>query len=267
MAQPLSRPTLPQPFSEAHEPTLASGKFWVWLLTYRPLFLLGGVWLVLVCISAIAYRGLMFNEPVEPEDYARSPLTTAPSTRATLPPAEAWAAENAPPLPEETGDSGVPVTLWGLVSLVGLCSFGCFVLTQQIKAAARPKRKRKRKPTNRRPGAKVAPPPSATPRLDPYSPQRDSLVVPGVRIDDGPLLTPPRSAAPPLTGRQISSSLGPRKSTIPSPQGQGLPVSSPAPVPPTAVVPDDTDLPLDWAEGSVAHALDMRQRRSLSSFM
>jgi hypothetical protein len=34
-----------------------------------------------------------------------------------------------------------------------------------------------------------------------------------------------------------------------------------------AVVPSQADLPLDHPEGSVAHVLDVRQRRSLSSFM
>ncbi|MGB3201027.1 MAG: hypothetical protein WBA99_08990, partial [Nodosilinea sp.] len=66
--QPLQ--TSPRPFSEVNEPTLISGVFWTRLLTYRPLFLLGGLWLALVFVSAIAYHGLMFNEPIEDTAYA-----------------------------------------------------------------------------------------------------------------------------------------------------------------------------------------------------
>lgn len=33
------------------------------------------------------------------------------------------------------------------------------------------------------------------------------------------------------------------------------------------IVPDHEDHPLDWSEESIAHSLDLRHRRSLSSFM
>ncbi|MGB5973576.1 MAG: hypothetical protein WBG38_09655, partial [Nodosilinea sp.] len=52
MAQHFSqhRQSSPRPFSGAQDPSLASGLFWTRLLTYRPLFMLGGLWLALVCI-------------------------------------------------------------------------------------------------------------------------------------------------------------------------------------------------------------------------
>lgn len=254
--QPLPRP--PEPFSETREPTVTSGLFWSRLLAYRPLFLLGGLWLGLVCVSAIAYHGLMFNQPVDNLTPREAPLAIA----APLPQAPAPALAMAPT------DSSAPhpstVTLWGIVSLLGLCAFGCFVLTQQIKASARPQRK----PLRHRPTAKAKPQPPQPRRLTPYSPQRDGVVIPGARIVEtlpeaqpaGP--SAPRSAPPAPPQRR------------PAPQSQRLqqpPQSKPLPQPSQALTPAviaaEADLPLDWSEGSVAHALDVRQRRSLSSFM
>ena len=277
--QPLRNP--PTPFSEAQDPTVTSGLFWARLLTYRPLFLLGGLWLALVCVSAIAYHGLMFNEPVEEVTRSEAPLTVvnalpqaptaaiAPSGSAA--PAAGAAAQSGP------ATSG-SVTLWALISLVGLCGFGCFVLTQQIRASARPSKRKKTRP---RPVVKAPAPPLQPKRLAPYSPQRDGLLVPGHRIVEAPAseqLTPvsvsrvpsqPRIApqhqakARPATPRLAADRLVPQSARLPQPS---LPATSPPSRNP-AVVPDAADLALDWPEGSVAHALDVRQRRSLSSFM
>lgn len=265
---------------------MTSGLFWARLLTYRPLFLLGGLWFTLVCVSAIAYHGLMFNEPVDnaasPDTAAQAPLTIADSgslnsgslDSGSL---DAGNLEAAAPATEGSGT----VILWGLFSLVGLCGFGCFVLTQQIKASARPKPKK----APPRPSAKAIPPrrPPGPKRLTPYSPQRDGVLMPGVMVVEAPgpdpsrlpspisppPISPPQPMQPPTRSPQISS---PAAFTEPSlgtvqPPRQGA-VSAPAPQPrPATLVPATADLPLDWSEGSVAHALDVRQRRSLSSFM
>ncbi len=301
MAQPSSRPprrTPPQPFSQGQDPAVTSGLFWARLVTYRPLFLLGGLWAVLVGLSAIAYQGLMFNEPVE--GYQEAPLTLVPA----LPSPDTDIAETGDPA-AAAPQSGT-VALWGLVSLVGLCSFGCFVLTQQIKASARPKRKPKPAPRPR-PVAK-APQPQGPKRLAPYSPQRDGVVVPGVRIVESPLPESPPPKSLQIESPQIESPWGEAPTQTPvaqrrpappklkatqrqkmpgrpldpralSPQppsragAPAAPMHRPAPAPasgtprPTTVVPDGADLSLDYPEGSVAHALDVRQRRSLSSFM
>ncbi|PSN77319.1 hypothetical protein C8B47_22660 [filamentous cyanobacterium CCP4] len=173
--QPLRTP--PTPFSEVQDPTLTSGLFWARLLTYRPLFLLGGLWLALVCVSAIAYHGLMFNEPVEEAAYTEAPLTVVEAMPQSLPtssvedvPTEeaalAAAASGAGPL--KSGS----IALWALFSLVGLCGFGCFALTQQIRASARPTKRKKPRP---RPVVKAPAPPPQPKRLAPYSPQRDGV--------------------------------------------------------------------------------------------
>ncbi|MGG6237555.1 hypothetical protein ACQ4N7_02860 [Nodosilinea sp. AN01ver1] len=289
MAQHFSqRPlrTPPAPFSEAQDPTLTSGLFWARLLTYRPLFLLGGLWLALVCVSAIAYHGLMFNEPIEETVYSEAPLTVVEALPESLPTPSADAApvEDAALAAAVSGAGPVQsgsITLWALFSLVGLCGFGCFVLTQQIRASARPTKRKKPRP---RPVVKAPAPPPQPKRLAPYSPQRDGVVVPGHRIIEAPAPTlsapvalpgsrvrpQPQGAPLPQAAQQLTAN---RLQTVPramsrsnpspqpSPQAAALPSRNPS------VVPDEADLALDWPEGSVAHALDVRQRRSLSSFM
>ncbi len=294
MAQPYSRPprrTPPQPFSQGQDPAVTSGLFWARLVTYRPLFLLGGLWAVLVGLSAIAYQGLMFNEPVEV--YEEAPLTLVPAlpSPGTDPPEADTAGTRDLAAAAPQSDT---VALWGLVSLVGLCSFGCFVLTQQIKASARPKRKPKAA-TRSRPVVK-APQPQGPKRLAPYSPQRDGVVVPGVRIVESPhgesfQVEPPLVQTPTQTPAAVPSPAPPNlkaphmhkvprrplapRAPAPQPTSRAGAPAAPAPQPasasgipsPTTVVPDGADLSLDYPEGSVAHALDVRQRRSLSSFM
>ncbi|MBE9109899.1 hypothetical protein IQ273_10820 [Nodosilinea sp. LEGE 07298] len=276
MAQYFSKQPLrtnPEPFSEVKDPALTSGLFWARLLTYRPLFLLGGLWLALVCVSAIAYHWLMFNEPIEDAAYSEAPLTVVdalpqalPSASSRLPTGNTAPANAAAPVSNASSRSG-PVTLWVLFSLVGLCGFGCFVLAQQIRASARPTKRKKPRP---RPVVKSAAPvlPPQPKRLAPYSPQRDGFVVPGVRIIEAPAprLSLKNSPVRPLSANepQVVARAMPRPDRPSQPQ-----VVAAALVPShhPAVVPDEADLSLDWPEGSVAHALDMRQRRSLSSFM
>jgi hypothetical protein len=278
MAQHFSRQPLrtpPQPFSEGQGPAPTSSLLWSRLWTYRPLLLLGGLWITFVCVSAIAYQGLMFNEPIEDSPYADSNYTEAPLSIKTATPEDLAPAPDLGP-PEATAAQSGTVILWGLLSLVGLCAFGCFVLTQQIKASARPKRKKTR------PVAKIVSParPPQPKRLTPYSPERDSLVVPGARVVE--TLPPPSAAGrpagsvPPQAAVPQTRVLPPGASAPTRPQarpqtGANSPRSVsavPLPQPRTpAVVSDEADLALDYPEGSVAHALDVRQRRSLSSFM
>ena len=273
--QPARRP--PKPFSAGQSPADRTSRFWSQLHTYRPLVLLGGLWFTLVCVSAIAYRGLMFNEPVQTAPPPEALLTTPaplPTVLESLPevtPADLASLPEVTPADLESPTAVIPteesaaqfslVTLWGLLSLVGLCAFGCFVITQQIKASARPAKPKKVRP---RPLVKALTTQSPQ-RLSPYSPQRDGMIAPGVRVLETPAM--PRPATPPSAPPTRPQA---RPMPRPQPTVQALPAARvPAAGEPhiPAVVVDTADLPLDWAEGSVAHALDMRQRRSLSSFM
>ncbi|MGB3308518.1 MAG: hypothetical protein WA939_22410 [Nodosilinea sp.] len=265
--QPLRTP--PQPFSEVRDPALTSGLFWARLLTYRPLFLLGGLWLTLVCVSAIAYHGLMSNERIEETAYTEAPLTVVEALPQSSPSADAVPTDDAASR-SGSGTSG-PVALWALFSLVGLCGFGCFVLTQQIGASARPTKRKKPRP---RPVVKAPVPRPQPQRLAPYSPQRDGVVMPGHRLVEAPApkvstpgSLPPRLSAAPRPAAAARLQANTRAMPRPDrPAQPNFPAAS-RPSHHPVVVPDQADLALDWPEGSVAHALDMRQRRSLSSFM
>ncbi|MGB3203149.1 MAG: hypothetical protein WBA99_19745, partial [Nodosilinea sp.] len=199
----------------------------------------------------------------------------------TLPPADSSPSTEGPATARAAASANRPnpsgsMTLWALFSLVGLCGFGCFALTQQIRASARPAKRKKPRP---RPAIKAATPVrSAQPkRLAPYSPQRDGVVVPGVRPieDQSSGLSPHPLPVQPQANRGESGSaaaLRPQRRPKAMPQANRpaqphLPAAAPTPSRQPAVVPSEADLSLDWPEGSVAHALDVRQRRSLSSFM
>lgn len=270
-----------QLFTESREPALLSRLFWAQLLTYRSMFLLGGLWFGLICISAIAYNRLMFTEP---------PISTAtPSTAERVaPPTVVFRdqlpqASDASPLSSDQGamveSSGRRfsggITTWGLLSLVGLCSFGCFVIAQQAKAPPRPVRRKRRPTAKQRPTPKPPPQPQ---RLSPYSPQRDGVVVPGraavkaaIAADHPNLEEAPGRAqikSPENMGAERSGSgvqhVPPTRSEAPP----GTPLAtSPADSHQPMIIPDNEALPLDWSEASIAHALDLRQRRSLSSLM
>lgn len=47
----------------AAEPPVVSPRFWVQLLRYRPIILLGSLWLGLICVAAVAYSRLLFTGP------------------------------------------------------------------------------------------------------------------------------------------------------------------------------------------------------------
>jgi hypothetical protein len=306
-------------FSEAKEPTLTSKLFWVQVLAYRPLFLLGGLWFAMVCVSAIAYNRLMFTEPVVtsgaplPRAELVSPSNPVSAAGSTSERVNLGAESETLADREAEAQLGTKVTVWGLLSLVGLCALGCLVISQQAKAmprrAGRPQRRS-------RPEAKRSPPPKATgpKRLSPYSPQRDGVIVKGtaavsetaamgedVRVDrsappsdlsmeslsvqsltmeprPGHRSVPQRSPLPDWLvepslrdepsregdqRRSIKMPLPPEPS---SPQFALADQAMPQPHQPT-VVPDDEDHPLDWSEASLAHTLDLRQRRSLSSWI
>ncbi|MEO1070488.1 MAG: hypothetical protein AAFW95_15480, partial [Cyanobacteria bacterium J06638_6] len=93
------------------------------------------------------------------------------------------------------------------------------------------------------------------------------IIAPGTRIVES--LPGPQVAAAPASSAAKRSQAGtapwPRRIKRSARYRSPSPPSAPSQLP--AVVPHQADLPLDWPEGSVAHALDMRQRRSLSSYM
>jgi|GEM_PF-841377 hypothetical protein len=291
-------------FAAAQQPTLTPKLFRVQALTYRPLFLLGSLWLALVCASALAYHQLMFTEPPPATEPALSqaevmPLqATDPVSAAGIDQPSVGGNESFPEASAQTPFSassrlGPAVTLWGLMSLVGLCALGCFVISQQAKAmlrqTQRPKRRLKKR-VKRTPVTK----PVGPKRLEPYQPERDGVIVQGRRtlaemgdpqsylsskVPSQSSVAPPNSQAqarPESRPFSLMGAVGTGQSQHHQPKGTQAPLLRPAPHPlnpavsqphQPIVVPEGEAHPLDWSEASIAHTLDLRQRHSLSSWL
>ncbi|MGF1569096.1 MAG: hypothetical protein ACFCVD_13675 [Nodosilinea sp.] len=271
-------------FADPREPDSAAQSVGIKGLAYRSLFLLGGLWFAMICISALAYSRLMFTEPQEvaPAPAASSTVAASPGLALTVTPlvtaddlapstALDQAANPVAELPQPAHSQGSKVAIWGLLSLVGLCAMGCFAIAQQAKASPQMAQGKK----SRRPiwgSHPLRPQPAQPKRMTPYSPARDGVVVPRLNATTAPS----RSGSNRPHGAKIAAPTGP--GSTPGRRGAASPPSAgysatgrlvpmAATVPPSVVVPADEDLPLDWAEASIAHSLDLRQRRSLSSFM
>jgi hypothetical protein len=309
-----------QLFSEAKDPSVLSSQFWSKLFQYRPLLLLGVLWLALISISAVAYSRLMFSgvpvnsssgvpSPIQrsspPPVIRPAPKSEGDSTLSSLQPAEGNLGEiqgdTVNSLEATNPAKGFRWKVLGeLASLVGLCALGSFLIAQQAKRPPRPKKKRKVIPKAARRAKPVAKRPPHPKRLAPFAPERDGVVVPGApTIADGPStlegqrVDAPAEAVPPVRrphghggipyGKRPEMSQDKRPERNPKlhrmpphgrqPDGQQATASASGIVPAQPethnpdIVPDHEDHPLDWSEESIAHSLDLRHRRSLSSFM
>lgn len=220
-------------FSGTNQPKLRSQRLWQRAVYQRPLLLIGGAWLGLVCVSALAYHQLMLTKP----DPAVTLTSPSPQMAASPPPmpvdgTESLGVSARPPMEASKTKTKPGGTGW-LVSLVGLCGLGCWLITRQSQPV----------PRQSGPGITVRSRVTALParrrstpkRLAPYRPEQDAVVV----------VPRPTDPQQPL---------------------ESQPDRSPAPLAPD-LVPDQDALPLDWSETSLAHSLDLRQHRSLSSLI
>jgi hypothetical protein len=273
-------------FSEAEDPSVLSGQFWTQLFRYRPLLLLGVFWLTLICISAVAYSRLMFSGvpvnstasvPIQrsspppvirpaPRDVngSETPFTEPnPIETPQLISGEALTSTAADSSPAKSPGRGVS---WKILAelgiLVGLCALGSFIITQQAKRPPRPKAKKKKRKVAPKAVRKPHSPTKAASqpkRLAPFAPERDSVVVPGATTANRNTATNPPPSF--LKTPDISKTHHPSESQHPPETHQPPESHNPD------IVPDHEDHPLDWSEESIAHSLDLRHRRSLSSFM
>lgn len=258
-------------FSATQAPVPNSRLFWMRLLSRRPLVLLGSLWLVTVCVAAVASHRLLFADPGRSAGVALSPAQ-APTLTAPL-----GAGDGANEAATARSRRNIKVTLWGLSSLVGLCALGSVVISQRAKAVAR--RKPQRRVRRVKPKAK-AKTPTGPKRLQPYSPQRDAVIVKGaVAVADTLPLTVDEANIASVVEIQAGAEAVVTPVAPPAPQRRDARETARPPMAPqsgvakvdaatkTEVVPPDEAHPLDWTEDSLAHALDLRQRRSLSSLM
>jgi hypothetical protein len=191
-------------------------RFWLNLAAYRPLLVLGGMWLLIVAIALVAYGRLVdtgSRQPVPEAVYPHQERAT-PETAAGDSPA---VASEAAPTDTDDALAAPGLSPWSISLMVVLCASGCWVLSRQMMMPPR------QRPAADRPRPQPLPPPA------------------------------PRSPAPRL------------------PQSSPRPTASDGAAAPVAVQPqvlarqDHTSV--DWPQESLVNTVDMRQRRSLSSFM
>ena len=248
-------------------------RFWRKVAPYRPLFVLAGIWVVLLAISLVAYERLLYTEKDPTQratDTAQTEITMYPHQRleqeqaerqqtslpnASIPESPTVEDPEVEDAAAETLSSIPPSTIvglspWTLGALVFTCALGCSLLSRQLQAPPRPCRKpQKRLLTKRQPlssvplrqvhghPGRVAKAPSGPKRLATYNP-------------NAPLVPPPP--------RQVRPQPSPPLANNPTPAVSSVDVT---------VVPDDAQHPLDWPEESLVNTADVRRRRSLSSFM
>ncbi|MEB3288351.1 MAG: hypothetical protein VKI82_00450 [Leptolyngbya sp.] len=283
MARDTGKHSPPSPealFSATQAPVPSSPRFWVRLLASRPLTVLGSLWLVIICVGAVAIQRLVFNTPDQSTAEAPSQVQAARLATGT-PPEDIPLGEAEPDRTTAHPRQKANMILWGFSGLA-LCALGSWAITLQTKATGR--RRPKRRVRRRVPSKAKAP--SGPRRLQPYSPERDAVIVQGARavVDTLPLTLTETDARDALddidalalnlfdddplpTGQTRAPRPSvPRPQTAPQPPAQGTQVAETAPHQPEVLADGETH-PLDWEEDSLAHTLDLRQRRSLSSLM
>ncbi|MEM6423642.1 MAG: hypothetical protein AAF728_00540 [Cyanobacteria bacterium P01_D01_bin.128] len=260
--------------------------FWHYLLRDRPLWLLGGLWSVCVLISMGAVVGLLDpGVEVQPPPPAAAPTQTATQietgsvTREDNTDVQTTALH-----PEVDARLG----FGNILALVAGCSGGCWLLSRyfqrprrpyaashnsasrskngQTPAVTQPASPTEASSTAAKPGAASS---SAIKRLKPF--QLD-LAESLYDSDREPAPDPTyQTSADQTSADQTSAHQAPAHQTL---ARQTTERQSPDPEPNPAaaqvaaqvVSPQQTHA-LDWPEGSVAHNMDLRQRRSLSSFL
>lgn len=246
----------PHPGTQVSPRLFRQRRLWMQLTAYRPLAVLAGIWIALLAIALLAYGQLL--QTVEDAETAAVPSAELypherlnASTEDTEPqtpndePAQPRVPEAEAPLVQGVASEHTEVTIsaWTLVALVGGCALGCWLLSVVIKMPRTRKKTKKRsqkrriaQASARRVAAKPSQSRPAVRRLDAYDPA-NPVVAPSSQRSAAP--NPPASGSPAQT-------------------------SSPAEV---SVVSEEVQHRLDWPSDSLVNTADVRQRRSLSSFL
>lgn len=272
-----------------------SAQFWVGLMLYRPFIILSIAWGIMMGIAGFAYVGLLSSGAPAPGSTTKSPPTqmspketqtpaatpTSPQANPTeIPPAlvnsQSSTILNAPTDPiittsEQPESDQVPI--WSLGTLVLACAVGCWVIGRRATAPPRTPKPLitavKRMPPP--PSSPVPTPPAETPslrRLKPYKPDSATSLLSKATIP-----SPSDRVGVQAAQRTVNQPSVPLPAPLrppgspPPPQLQPNEGGLPSAPPNVNVVPPHQSHPLDWPDGSLAHQLDVRQHRSLSSFL
>ncbi|MEL7504754.1 MAG: hypothetical protein AAFN18_20055 [Cyanobacteria bacterium J06554_6] len=245
-----------QPAAATHE-TLWGSKLLFNLVLVRPWILVCGFWVLLVGTSAIALSGLAdpgkptVTESTDARVKPMQPLGVAPDTAVTSRLAESPVALNGGTSNLNSGVSQ-PLPVWSLWVMVGACAAGCIMLSRPelIALGASERRRRPIKAssklarTAKAGSAAQAPTPRSRPQLKPNYPQGQVMAVSTQGAIQQVVPTPSSQTASKLVSFDVRQNH-----------------------PDVAVIPADETHVLDWQDGSLAHRLDVRQNRSLKSFL
>ncbi|MEO1348604.1 MAG: hypothetical protein AAFW84_07370 [Cyanobacteria bacterium J06635_15] len=265
--------------------------FWYNLLRHRPFWLLGALWFCCLLISMVAMGGLL-DPGVEAEK--APPTVEIPTTvgpRAVTDPEGFITDAETPDGADATSETPLGTEIEPalearlspavLLAFIGICSSGCWLLSRYLQAPRHLPKARMRQRKSRAVQPEANPTVSAAvaiqppvKRLKPF----DSAQVPSL-YTDGKL---PWKTAQAFSPRSSQSTDIPQVQNSPPPSP--YPPISPSPSTPSgaastpgnpgtetraeaSLVSEEATHALDWPEGSIAHQMDLRQRRSLSSLL
>lgn len=239
-----------------------AGGFWSDLFLVRPWLLVGGLWLTFVLMIAIALAGLsnpgreMTLNPVS-SSIAGQPLSAPDVAAASRLPARDGIAlaqrDPAATLPPDTAGR----TAWALLVLVVVCAGGCMLMSQTSLLTNEARRGRRRAVVGESPRPRpVRASGGRQRRSRRISSHRPAAQVMAFRTG-GKIRHTPLQQTPTVSKTRWSK---PRSKPV------SFAVTNQSATQVT-VVPEGETSPLDWQDGSLAHKLDVRQTRSINSFL
>ncbi|MEM9804114.1 MAG: hypothetical protein AAF959_02455 [Cyanobacteria bacterium P01_D01_bin.56] len=256
--QSVSRASQPTRTSASDKSVIKNGNVWSRLVWVHPWLLVGALWLTFIVMIAIALIGL--SNPgreivLDPISTAGPPLSAPDAAAASrLSPGNGMTEFNqrdpAAIVPRDATAKDMPA--WPLLMMVLACAGGCMLMSHHGLLVTNQSRRSQRRGM---PGSTPGPIRSTTigssgrqrrkqRRLTGYRPTSQVMA-----FRTGQKLQHTHPQARPVVSKPVSFSVN------------SEPVKS------VTVVPAEESSPLDWKEGSLAHRLDVRQKRSVNSFL
>lgn len=230
-------------------------KFWSDLIWVRPWLLVGSLWLTFMLMIAIALAGL--SNPGK--ERVLAPVSTSITGQPLSAPDAAAAArladrdglaqaqrDPAATLPPGSVEQTMPA--WPLLVMVMACAGGCMLMSRHEALTQASRRGRRR----------AAGVPSK-PRPKPVAGSRSKRRARRLGAE-----RPGAQVMAFRTGQKIRHTRHQPKPVAAKPVSFAVPKETATQV---TVVPEAETSPLDWKEGSLAHKLDVRQKRSINSFL
>lgn len=249
----------PPPSAKSSAKSSKVSKFWSELFLVRPWLLVGGLWLTSVGMIAIALVGLsnpgreMVLEPIS-SSIEGQPLS-GPDTAAVSRLAPGDVTVRRDPAATLPGAAEQTMPTWPLLLMVAACAGGCMLMSNPKTLTNNSRRGRRRVASEQsRPAKTAIAKPQSTggkrrARQRRLNPQRPASQVMAFRTEQKTLRHTPPQQRPAASAKPVSFAVKREAS------------------PQVSVVPENETSPLDWKEGSLAHKLDVRQTRSINSFL